>query len=153
MSPISPRYRHSIASAAAALVVASLLAATGGPAAATPPKAPPPTPRILALPGPFGMVVAIEPETGSLVMPTPEQMRLLTPAEEAGLLRTSEGLVETRRADGTVMVDLQGRFMEYLVLRLGLLGLPSVSCLDDRGALLRALDPCAPPPTPLLEER
>ena len=45
---------------------------------------------------PAGMVIAIDPETGRLGMPTAAQMLELSAAERTGLLRTSEGLTEVR---------------------------------------------------------
>ena len=100
-----------------------------------------------------GMVAAIDPGTGHLVMPTPEAISLLTAAERIGLLRTSAGLTEVPGPDGRDRVDLQGRFMEFTVVRLDLQGRPHFLSVNEAQALLRLLDPRAPAPTPVCEER
>jgi hypothetical protein len=69
------------------------------------------------------------------------------------LLRTSAGLFEVRLPDGTVMVDLQGRFLEYSVARLDPAGLPRLACVNDRLALLLWLARGEPAPAAALEER
>jgi hypothetical protein len=115
----------------------------------TPAVAPTTTPR----PPTPGMVVSIEPETGRLVMPTAEEMSLLSLAERTGLLRTSAGLDEVRLPDGTVMVDLQGRFMEFTVVRLDREGRLHFEGVNEAPALLRLLDPRTPVPSPNCEER
>lgn len=104
-----------------------------------------------ALPGWFGMVVAIEPETGRLVLPDAEAMLALTQQERTGLLWTSVGLTEVRFPDGTVMIDLQGRFMEFAVAQIGPDGHLQFRCLDGSTALPAPPTPLAP--APALEER
>jgi len=164
-SPLVPR-RVPLASAAVAVTGLALLLA--GVAVAEPSKTPPrdavasltnpsatlpaPAPLLLLPLGTSGMMVAIEPETGALVMPTREQMLRLTAAEATGLLRTSADLAQTRLADGTVMMDLQGRFMEFEVARIDARGRPHVISVNDLGALLRLFDPATPLPAPCVEE-
>ena len=125
------------------------------PATATPAK--PVTSPAVAPPtttaGAAGMMIAIDPETGALVPPSAAQMLRLTSAERTGLLRSSEGLTEVRLPNGTVMVDLQGRFMEYSVLRLNLQGRPRLGCVDDERALLHWLTSREPAPTTVCEEK
>jgi hypothetical protein len=100
-----------------------------------------------------GMVVSIEPGTGRLVMPSPEEMLLLSAAERTGLLRTSAGLTEIHGPDGAIGVDLQGRFMEYSLVRLDPTGGPHFFCVND-GIMLRALlARCAPASIPVYEEK
>jgi hypothetical protein len=106
-----------------------------------------------AAPAAAGMVISIDPETGALVAPTAEQMLRLTPAERTGLMRTAEGLTQVRLPGGGVMVDLQGRFLEFSVVQLDLEGRPRLHCVDDAGTLRALLAPCAPAPTPALEEK
>jgi hypothetical protein len=100
-----------------------------------------------------GMVVAIEPETGRLVMPSAEEMLRLSAAERTGLLRTSAGLTEIRLPNGAVMVDLQGRFMEFTVVRRDLQGGLHRVGVNEAPAMLRLLDPRTLAPTPAGEER
>jgi hypothetical protein len=103
--------------------------------------------------GSAGMMVAIDPETGAFVPPSAAQALLLTSAEQTGLLRGFEGLTEVRLPNGAVMVDLQGRFMEYSVLRLDLQGRPRLGCVNDDRALLHWLTSREPAPTTVYEEK
>jgi hypothetical protein len=123
----------------------------------------PPAVALSAAPaGAAGMVVAIDPETGALVVPTAEQMRALvaagparplTAAERTGLMRTSEGLTEVRMSDGSVKLDLQGRFMEYSVLQLDPMGCPHFLCVNDETVLRALMARYAPASTPACEEK
>jgi len=97
-----------------------------------------------------GMVVGVDPETGQLGMPTAAQMVELSPREQAMVSRSGAGLTEVRHADGTVSVNLQGRFQEFVVVRFGADGKPVYGCFDDGQALRRALQT---PPAPPLEEK
>jgi hypothetical protein len=117
-----------------------------------------------------GMVVSIEPESGRLVMPSADEMaRLsaaertgplpadplarLSAAERTGLLRTSAGLSQISGPGGAIGVDLQGRFMEFTVVRLDLDGRLHFLGINDAPALMRLLDPRTPAPTPAHEEK
>lgn len=167
MNPLAFRFRRS---AGATLVVASLAllfcapaqAARGArrtvkhrPVVATPAK--PVTaaavPTAAIPPVTPGMVVSIEPETGRLVMPSAEEMLRLSAAERTGLLRTSAGLTEVRLPNGAVMVDLQGRFMEFTVVRRDLQGRLHFLGVNEAPALLRVLGSRTPAPAPVCEER
>jgi hypothetical protein len=112
---------------------------------------PPGTAAVLPAPVPAGAgaVIAVDPETGRLGLPSPEQMRELTAAERTGLLRTAEGLTQVQLPDGSWMSDLQGRFQTFSVVRLGPDGEFRLDCVDDPLALWRALAL----PTPVLEDR
>jgi len=110
----------------------------------------PPATRPAAAPG---MVIAIDPETGALVAPTAEQVHQLTAAERTGLLRTAEGLAEVRYPDGSVKLDLQGRFMEFSVVQLDRDGCPHFRCVSDEAVLRALLAPRAPASHPVLEEK
>ncbi len=91
-----------------------------------------------------GMVIAVDPETGALVAPTGIQRAKLGAAEPTGLLRTDQGLREVRLADGSVMIDLQGRFLEYAVARIGPDGCLRLGCVDGGPAPPPPIAPCAP---------
>jgi glucose/arabinose dehydrogenase len=125
------------------------------PAAASPAK-PVASPAVAAPATPAGaagMVVAIDPETGALVAPTAEQVLTLTAAERTGLMRTSEGLAEVRFPDGSVKVDLQGRFMEYGLVQLDRTGCPHFLCVNDEIVLRALLARYAATSTPAYEEK
>jgi hypothetical protein len=100
-----------------------------------------------------GMLVAIDPETGGLVPPTADQVRRLTAVERTGLMRTAEGLTEVRLPDGSVMMDLQGRFMEFSLARLDRAGCPHFLCVSDEAELRTFLARRTPMPPPTLEEK
>lgn len=114
-------------------------AAPGGPRApaSAAGRATGPSNRVDAAPlGPeeAGMVVGIDPETGKIGAPTREQREELDQmAASQGALpsRSTVGLVEERRPDGTVHVDLEGRFQEYATVRIGPDGRKTFGCVDD----------------------
>lgn len=156
--PAAPKGGPAAAAPAQPAVLAA--AQTPQPAPARGTSRPAPKPRRAAIPpatavppAAAGMVVAIDPETGEITMPTPEQMQTLTRQETTGLLRTTAGLQQVRLPDGTVMLDLQGRFLEFAVVQLDAQGRPHFRCLDDPAALRRALLERAPAPAPAAEEK
>ncbi len=157
-APHRARARRHAAPVAVKTIAARPVAAQA--VTAQPVAARPASPLVLPL-GAAGMIVAIEPETGALVRPTPEQVlqllpgqtSRLTPAERTGLMRTSEGLTETQLKDGSVMVDLQGRFQEFEIVRLDAQGRPHYSSTNDAATARRLLDPATPAPTPNAEEK
>lgn len=139
-----------------ALLVAALALALGAPADARGAKRRPRKPTVTAAapvqaPAPAGAVIAVDPETGRLGMPSAAQMLELSAAERTGLLRSSAGLESVRLPDGSWMVDLQGRFQSFTVVRLDALGGRRFVHADEPSALWRALT--APPAHPLPEER
>jgi hypothetical protein len=62
-----------------------------------------------------GMQVAIDPQTGRLRQPTPEERQALARALGRSLNRSTEGLTVTRFSNGMQKVDLQGRFQSISV--------------------------------------
>lgn len=105
-----------------------------------------------APPAQGGMVAAIDPETGTLGPPSPDQAHAIASAQRLSLSRTPDGLVEIHRADGAVGIDLQGRFRDYAVVRMGPDGKPVLGCLHPDGRVTpAALDSISAPPA--LEER
>ena len=117
-------------------------------------KSPAPAVRpAAAAAGGMGMVVAVDPETGLLGLPSQDDMLQLSVAEKTGLSRSAAGLAAVRMPGGAVMVNLQGRFMDYSVVRLDAGGRPRLGCLDDASALSRWLGECesAPRTAPALE--
>ena len=117
------------------------------PAAAATGAAVPAMPR-----GAEGRIIALDPETGQLGAPSPEQLRALGIRPGiASVSRTAEGLKETRLTDGTVILDLGGRFQDYVVARLDRSGRLVYQCVHDDGKPPRALPDR--PPASALEER
>jgi hypothetical protein len=97
--------------------------------------------------GEAAMRVAIDPETGQLVPLVQEPGKL--PAAESGsgpqpalpalLDRSTSGLFEEVRPDGSVKVNLQGRFMSASLARLDGDGSLQTTCAGDPEAAARFL--------------
>jgi hypothetical protein len=93
-----------------------LLAAAAG---ATPPATTPPVDSVAASTGPAvagGLIFTLPGEEGRTDELVGEL--LLDPAVREALRTDSEGLVEERMPDGSVRVDLRGRFQNVVVARL-----------------------------------
>ena len=99
-----------------------------------------------------GMIVGIDPETGRIGPASSAQRAELGLSVSQALSRSQAGLVEVHHPDGSVSIDLQGRFQEYAIGHIGPDGRPSLQCLDDRDALKRALATPPPPPAALEEK-
>jgi hypothetical protein len=119
--------------ALAAAAPATAQEAGGGEAA--PAQAPPAevraaTPAAPAAPAPLGgLVAARDAETGELRAPTAEELAEL--AAEFGLLRSDEGLVPVVRPDGTVTVNLQGRYLDFALATRGPDGAAVPHCTSE----------------------
>jgi len=107
--------------------------------------------RTVAAPAPAqaGMVISLDPETGLLGMPSPEQMQALGLDQSPAYDDSDVGLVEVHHPNGTVSVDLQGRFQEYSVVRITPDGKKIMACVPTRAQAARVL--AIPPSTPALE--
>ena len=99
----------------------------------------PPAPPVSATPGRAGMVVGIDPETGQIGMPTGPQMLDLSAREQAMISRSGAGLTEVHHPDGSVSINLQGRFQAFVIARIGADGKPAYGCFEDGAALRRSL--------------
>ena len=85
-----------------------------------------------ALPvGAAAMRVAIDPETGALVIAPIDVEKALSPTVANMLSRSSEGLVEVHHPDGHVSVDLQGRFQSVSLARLNEAGEVEATCVEN----------------------
>jgi hypothetical protein len=93
-----------------------------------------------------GMTAAIDPVTGQLRQPTPEEASLL--AVKAAPLRE---LKVTQMANGMVMIELDESFLDYLTVRIGEDGDLHAACTraDQVDTILRL--PVRA--TPLMEEK
>ena len=95
----------------------------------------------ISTPGTAALRAAIDPETGQLVT-GPAAARLAeTGADkqaeadlEQMLSRSDAGLQQVHRPDGTVSVNLEGRFMSASVARLGADGRVETLCAEDAAA-------------------
>ena len=108
--------------------------------------------RVFAAPGTAGMVVGRDPETGQLGMPTPEQIAELSSKQAEDLNFSTEGLIEEHHPDGSVSIDLQGRFREFSYARTDARGKLMFDCTDDYASILRAIKSSTPAPARLEEK-
>jgi hypothetical protein len=70
-------------------------------------------------------------QTGQVKPLSPEEAQKLAGSLKHLLNKSTEGLVEERHADGSVSVDLQGRFEHVTVARKNQDGTVSQSCVDN----------------------
>jgi len=130
-------------------------APVAAPSPAAMPAAQPAVPRSArATAPPFapGRIIALDPETGELGAPSPAQLRSLRAAPGvAAVSRTEEGLTETRLTDGTVILDLDGRYQDQVVARLDRNGRLVYGCVHGDGKAHRAIRDTMP--TSALEDR
>jgi hypothetical protein len=92
------------------------------------------------------MVVGIDPETGKLGLPTKEQRAGLERAANLSpaIDRSDAGLTVVHKPDGSMMVDLQGRFQDYEVMRIAPDGTKSETCVQESGLAAALLGGPAP---------
>ena len=85
-------------------------------------------------------------------MPTAGQLAELSALERNMTSHSDEGLVVTHHPDGSMSMDLQGRFQEFTTVRIGPDGKLIFQCTDNAAAVKRALADTRPAPTALEEE-
>ncbi len=88
-----------------------------------------------------GWSSGIDPETGKIGPPTAEQraeLDQIAASQNALLSRSAVGLTEEHRADGTVHVNLQGRFQEYATVRIGPDGKKTFGCVEDTSGISKS---------------
>jgi hypothetical protein len=78
-----------------------------------------------------GQEVQIDSETGQMKQLTPEEAKKLAAGLKQVINRSEEGLVPVQHPDGSVSVDLQGRFQNVTVARVNDDGTVSTSCVDN----------------------
>jgi len=77
-----------------------------------------------------GREVQVDAQTGKIKPLTPEEAQQLADGLKTMLNRSTEGLEQERHADGSVSVDLQGRFQNVAVARVNEDGSVEQSCID-----------------------
>ncbi len=85
--------------------------------------------------------VAVDPATGALGAPTAEQIQALERAVAAMLSQSSEGLEVVELPDGTLTVDLLGRFQEVAVAAVAPDGTLRTGCVSRPGEVRAVLAP------------
>lgn len=78
-----------------------------------------------------GMVVVLDRETGKARPLTAEEAQKLAEGIKQLVNQSTEGLVEVRHADGSVSMDLQGRFQNVLLAKKEDDGTISQACVDN----------------------
>lgn len=95
-------------------------------------------------PGTASLRAFIDPETGELAMGmVPAGEEALDADTQNALRRDTEGLEQVRHADGSVSMDLQGRFQNVSIARKNPDGTVTV-CADNAEAVQQALDSKTP---------
>ncbi len=99
--------------------------------------------------GAAAMRASLDPETGALsVNPTPAgSFKMLDKA----LSRSSAGLIQKTQPNGTVSVDLQGRFMSASVAHIDAKGQLHTTCTEDLNEAKRVLEGTSPQTSRKLE--
>ena len=139
------RWSTLLALAAVSLALPAL--AGDDPAAAAPPEqaaaqAPAQAPVAAA-----GLVAFIDPATGGLTSTPTEEQRAALRAALAALVNESDaGLYEVVLPDGTVVMDLQGRFQEAVVVQVAPDGTRNLACVGS--VATAAQSPVAVPQAP-----
>ncbi|MHB8078057.1 MAG: post-PEP-CTERM-1 domain-containing protein [Candidatus Krumholzibacteriia bacterium] len=115
---------------------------TAGPLAARadePAAAAAPSPTVAPAPPPAagGMIVARDPETGALTLPTPEQRRELLPEQFGAALQSVQPLFEEAAPGGGYMIRLDGLLMDYALVTRDANGTLHLSCVHDPAAANR----------------
>ena len=114
------------------LAAAAILLAGGHRSLVQPDGASSDAPHELTLaPGDQGLRAHIDPVTGQFTAPPPGVSRSLADPERRMLNRSDVGLQSRTLADGTVILDLEGRFMSLAVATLGTAEGVSVDCVQD----------------------
>ena len=78
-----------------------------------------------------GQEVEVNSQTGQLRQLTPEESQRLAEGLKRMINKSSEGLVEVQHADGSVSMDLQGRFQNVTVARVNNEQGVTQSCVDN----------------------
>lgn len=80
-------------------------------------------------PGTAGQQAAVDPKTGKVRTPTPEELQVLT--ESLKNNESTEGLAPRTLPNGTVAIDLQGRFESSMIAKKEADGTISRACVSN----------------------
>jgi hypothetical protein len=78
-----------------------------------------------------GQDVKVDGQTGEIKPLTPQEAEKLAEGLKPMLNKSSKGLVEIQHSDGSVSMDLQGRFQNVTVARINKDGTTTTSCVDN----------------------
>jgi len=78
-----------------------------------------------------GRDVQVDPQTGQIKQLTPAEAQELGAGLKTMLNRSTEGLEEVHNADGSVSMDLKGRFQNVVLGRVNEDGTTERTCVDD----------------------
>jgi hypothetical protein len=78
-----------------------------------------------------GRDVQVDPQTGQIKQLTPQEAQQLAEGLKGMFNKSTEGLVAVREPDGSLSMDLQGRFQNVTVARTNGDGSVSQSCVDN----------------------
>jgi hypothetical protein len=78
-----------------------------------------------------GQDIQLDSQTGEMKPLTPQEEEKLAAGLKPMLNQSTEGLVQVQHADGSVSMDLQGRFQNVAVARMNQDGSVSESCVDN----------------------
>ncbi|HKE57174.1 MAG TPA: hypothetical protein VKB46_10745 [Pyrinomonadaceae bacterium] len=101
-----------------------------------------------------GRDVQVDSQTGQIRQLTPEEAKQLADGLKGMLNKSTDGLVQEQHPDGTVSMDLQGRFQNVTVAKINPDGTVTQSCVDspEAAASFFGIDPKlvgANPSTPI----
>ena len=80
---------------------------------------------------PDGLTVVIDRKTGQQRPLTPQEARILAEGIKQLVSQSTDGLVQIQHADGSVSMDLQGRFQSVMLAKKEADGTISQSCVDN----------------------
>lgn len=78
-----------------------------------------------------GRNVEVDPQTGQIKPLTPQEAKQLAEGLKVMLNRSTEGLVQVQEPDGSVSMDLQGRFQNVAVAKVNQDGSVTRACIDN----------------------
>ena len=87
-----------------------------------------------------GRDVQVDSQTGQIKQLTPEEAKQLADGLKGMLNKSTDGLVQEKHPDGTVSMDLQGRFQNVTVAKVNPDGGVTQSCVDSPEAAASFFD-------------